>query len=181
MTPLSPRARPVISWVVACAISAFVGYLVDIALVVTLPSQQVIVTTEVIDSTGAVVQADPLPRPQPAPHALTSDEILDQARLRASSWLEQFAWVTVLGGLAQLALIAIVRWTNAPRPYFEAPLAGFVIPFYAALAWFGMSGLGLATTLFLFAPNIVMGVVAGLSYWLIAGRPHPPYTSSAAG
>lgn len=88
-----------------------------------------------------------------------------------------FAAVIALAGLISLlAPLAVMffRRGSAPRPFADIMLGGVITALSSALGH-GMFGDAVYPVATFFA-----GALAGYVYWLLAGRPRPPYASTTA-
>lgn len=81
---------------------------------------------------------------------------------------------------APIAFIAvlILRTSNAPRPWadlvFGAAIASAAAALPLQIFFPGMLGENLLLPI-----ALLSGVIAGATYWLIAGKPRPPYATDA--
>ena len=86
------------------------------------------------------------------------------------------AYVAVFAAIPATLLIWLFRFLSVPRGWGDGITGGLLGALLVHLMAFGISGLtempSLVSALFGAA-----GLVAGLTYWFVAGRPSPPYSA----
>lgn len=163
---MSRRLRSVAAWVGASAVAAIVGFGIDVVVRRTRPFELAVVTGP----------DDPLSASarQPPPNWFELGAAASQV------WVGIFFAAAIVGGLAQLGIVAVLRRLRAPRPYWDALAAGLLLPIAVAeLTLFLASGGGDLLSAFDIAllqmPYFACALTTGFAYWLLAGRPKPPY------
>ncbi len=109
----------------------------------------------------------------------------DAADMNLWSMIGSAMWDTLFGAaliavataLPALVLVRGARWLRLPRGWTDAVLPA-AISFAVIMIMIGPSGLNqemLAISLQTAAIFALAAAIAGLTYWLLAGRPRPPY------